>query len=76
MSLNKQLKSLEKQKLTRKKKIKSLISERNDREYYLSLNTNQFKTKINNLKKMHSGIKTDLKKRIKGNICHNSSKFL
>ena len=35
---------------TRKRKINSLITERNDREYYLSLNKSPFKVKLQHLK--------------------------
>ena len=54
--LRKHLKFIQKNKVKRKRKIRSLISERNDREYYLSLNTNQFKSKISNLRKMDKGL--------------------
>ena len=51
--LNEEYKTLTKEKNRRKKKIRSLITERNDREYYLSLNTNQFKIKMKLLKKVY-----------------------
>lgn len=45
--------------------IKSLITERNDREYYLSLNTNHFKVKMRHLKKLNTAIQEELNRKIK-----------
>jgi len=63
--LGKEYKSLSKEKKKRKNKIQTLITERNDREYYLALNTNQFKVKMNHLKKMDSAVQNEIGSKIK-----------
>ena len=63
--LDKEYTKLSKEKNHRKRKIKSLITQRNDREYYLSLNTNQFKVKLQHLKKMNSAIQDEINRKIR-----------
>lgn len=61
---NKEFKALKKDQMKRRRKINSLITERNDREYYLSLNTNPFKVKMEHLKKMNNVIQEEISNKI------------
>lgn len=63
-NLESKLNDLKANKDERKKKVKKLIRERNDREYYLGLNTNPFKVKLQHLGKMNTAIQAEIDNKI------------
>jgi len=62
--VGKEYEEIKQDHMKRRRKINSLITERNDREYYLSLNTNPFKLKMKHLKKMNNAVQEEINKKI------------